>query len=179
MKDLHRSAYSYTRNVADAEDLVQETLLRAFRAFDSLSGEYRLKAWLLSIMRNAWISRYRASMRRPAETLVGDLHDGHVDSKALNSDTHSAEHLVLRDMPDPQLVDALVALPESLRLTVYYVAVVGLSCHEVAAVMSVPKGTVMSRMYRSRLHLRRLLGAYPPLAALEEATTMAPQGQPV
>lgn len=65
IKDLHRSAYAYTRNAADAEDLVQETLLRAFRAFDKLSGDYRLKAWLLSIMRNTWISRYRATMRRP------------------------------------------------------------------------------------------------------------------
>lgn len=165
VKDLHRAAYAYTRNAADAEDLVQETLLRAFRAFDSLTGEYRLKAWLLSIMRNTWISRYRATLRRPPETLTGDLHDGHVDAKGFGPDSHSAEHIVLRDMPDPHVVDALEALPEPLRLTVYYVAVVGLSCHEVSTVMGVPKGTVMSRMYRSRLHLRRHLGAHPHLAA--------------
>jgi RNA polymerase sigma-70 factor (ECF subfamily) len=163
-RELHRYAYAYTRNPADAEDLVQETLLRAFRAFDTLSGEYRLKAWLLCIMRNTWISRHRATLRRPTETLVGDLTDGHVHRGPSSSDTHSAEHLALRDLPEPQLVAALVSLPESLRLTMYYVAVVGMSCHEVASVMGVPKGTVMSRLYRSRLHLRRSLGAHPPVA---------------
>lgn len=163
-RELHRYAYAYTRNAADAEDLVQETLLKAFRAFDTLGGEYRLKAWLLCIMRNTWISRHRATLRRPAETLVGDLNDGHIHGGPSSSGTPSAEHLVLREMPEPQLVAALGALPESLRLTVYYVAVLGLSCHEVASVMGVPKGTVMSRMYRSRLHLRRSLGAHPPVA---------------
>ncbi|MGE2716728.1 sigma-70 family RNA polymerase sigma factor [Mycolicibacterium litorale] len=163
-KDLYRSAFAYTRNAADAEDLVQETLLRAYRAFETLSGEYRLKAWLLSIMRNTWISRYRASLRRPAESLVGDLTDGHLNGGAGSPDTYSAEDLVLANMPDPQLVAALVTLPESLRLTLYYVAVQGLSCHEAATAMGIPKGTVMSRMYRSRHQLRRILGAHPPIS---------------
>lgn len=153
--DLHRRAYAYTRNVADAEDLVQETLLRAFRAFDRLDEDPQLKAWLLCILRNAWISKHRASRSRPAESLIGILGDEQCDVAAPGAS--SAEHVVLRDMPDPRVRAALSALPDPVRLTVYYIAVVGLSCREVAAVMDVPEGTVMSRMHRGRLRLRRSL----------------------
>jgi RNA polymerase sigma-70 factor (ECF subfamily) len=160
--DLHRRAYTYTHNVADAEDLVQETLLRAFRAFDRLGEDPQLKAWLLCILRNVWISKHRALRSRPPESLVGTLGDDQWDMAA--DGAHSAEHLVLRDMPDPTVRAALSALPDPVRLTVYYIAVVGMSCREVAAVMDVPEGTVMSRMHRGRLRLRRSLHDRRPLS---------------
>ncbi|ORB28707.1 sigma-70 family RNA polymerase sigma factor [Mycolicibacterium parafortuitum] len=147
---LKRRAYGYTGNAADAEDLVQETLLKAYRAFPRLGPDPYLKAWLLSILRNTWIAKYRAAQCRPAETLTAEFQDG--DTGAV-----SAEELVLRDIADDRLVAALAELSEPMRLTVYYTAVEGMSCREVARVMGVPEGTVMSRMHRGRAQLRRRL----------------------
>ena len=147
---LQRRAYGYTGNAADAEDLVQETLLKAYRAFPTLGPDPYLKAWLLCILRNTWIAKYRAAQCRPAETLTAEFQDG--DTGAV-----SAEELVLRDIADDRLVAALAELSEPMRLTVYYTAVEGMSCREVARVMGVPEGTVMSRMHRGRAQLRRRL----------------------
>lgn len=158
--ELYRRAYSYTRNAADAEDLVQDTLFRAYRAFHALREGSHIKAWLLRIMQNAWISRYRATLCRPAETLVGRWADGDVGASSgpASAQANSAENIALRDVVDPDLVEALSALPEALRLTIYYVAVRGLTCREVAGVMGVPEGTVLSRLHRGRRQLRKALG---------------------
>lgn len=159
--DLLRRATAYTRNAADAEDLVQETLLKAYRGFDTFGQDRHLKAWLLRIMRNAWINNYRAGQCRPAESLVGDLTDGYLDTASRWSrHESSAEQLALRGVTDPGIVAALADLPENLRLTMYYVAIVGLSYREAAEAMRVPPGTVMSRMHRGRILLRRSLGAH-------------------
>lgn len=157
--DLHRRAYAYVRDTSDAEDLVQETLLRAYRAFDRLGDDYHLMPWLLAIMRNTWISRYRAAKRRPTESLVGEFIDTYVDASArgASGETWSAEDTALRNMSDPALVAALSDLPESLRLTMYYTAIVGMSCREVSQLMDIPKGTVMSRLHRGRHQMRRAL----------------------
>jgi RNA polymerase sigma-70 factor (ECF subfamily) len=154
---LYRRALSLTRNGADAEDLVQETLLKAYRSFHTLGEDPRLLAWLTCIMRNAWINSHRASSRRPTEELSGD-----VDDLEGGRGAPSAEHVALHGVPSPALASALSALPESMRQTMYYFAVEGLSCREVATVMGVPPGTVMSRLHRSRRHLRDALhGALP------------------
>ncbi|ULN50654.1 sigma-70 family RNA polymerase sigma factor [Mycolicibacterium goodii] len=157
--DLHRRAYAYVRDTSDAEDLVQETLLRAYRAFDRLGENYQLMPWLLAIMRNTWISRYRAAKRRPAESLVGEFLETYVDvsSRGTSGETRSAEDAALRNMSDPAVVAALSDLPESLRLTMYYTAIVGMSCREVSTLMDIPKGTVMSRLHRGRHQMRRAL----------------------
>jgi RNA polymerase sigma-70 factor (ECF subfamily) len=158
--DLHRRATAYTKNAADAEDLVQETLLKAYRRFDTLGRDRHLKAWLLRIMRNTWINIYRAGLCRPAEALVGDLTDGYFDTMSRWSHHEcSAEHTALRGVVDPGTVAALRALPETICLTVYYIAIVGMSYREVSTAMRVPPGTVMSRMHRGRLLLRRSLAA--------------------
>ncbi|AQT83105.1 hypothetical protein B1R94_25760 [Mycolicibacterium litorale] len=158
--ELYRRAYSYTRNTADAEDLLQDTLFRAYRAFHALREGSHIRAWLLRIMQNVWISRYRATLCRPAETLVGQWTDGHVDDgygPAL-AQAGSAESVALLDVVDPEILRALSALPEALRLTVFYVAVRGMTCREVAAFMGVPEGTVLSRLHRGRRQLRTALG---------------------
>ena len=162
--DLRWRAWSYTRNAADAEDLVQETLLKAFRAFDSFREDTHLRAWLVSIMRNTWISNHRTSQRRPTEVLSGDIADGLLDAVALPGTPHalSAEHQALRHVLDPELTEALQALSADIRETLYYVAVCGMSGREVAEVMGVPEATVLSRMYRARIKLRQSIGVNSP-----------------
>lgn len=158
--DLRRRAWSYTKNAADAEDLVQETLLKAFRAFDRFREDTHLRAWLVSIMRNTWISNHRTSQRRPTEVLSGHVADGHLDAVALPLAAHalSAEHHALRHVLDPELVEALQALPADIRKTFYYVAICGMASRQASEVMGIPEGTVLSRMHRARIKLRRALG---------------------
>jgi RNA polymerase sigma-70 factor, ECF subfamily len=158
--DLYRYALSRTKNAADAEDLVQETLLKAFKAYDGVREDTYFKAWTLTIMRHTWISNYRATERRPAEHLVGDVSDEKLPStpRDASGDMLSAEHHALRDHLDPDMIDALHALPENMRQTVYYIAIEGMKYREAAAVMGVSEGTVMSRMHRIRQNLRLALG---------------------
>jgi RNA polymerase sigma-70 factor (ECF subfamily) len=157
--DLRGRAWSYTKNDADADDLVQETLLKAFRAFDRLREDTNLRGWLVCIMRNTWISNYRTAQRRPAEVLSGDFADGHLDFGALPevARAHSAEHHALRHVMDPDLLAALLALPADMRKTIYYVAVCGMGSRGAAEIMGIPEGTVLSRMHRSRIKLRESL----------------------
>jgi RNA polymerase sigma-70 factor (ECF subfamily) len=153
---LHRYAFAYTRNKADAEDLVQETLLKGFKAFDRVSDNTNFKAWLLTIMKNAWISNHRAAIRRPAERLVPDVAD-HQSASASAEAASSAENMALRDVIDGDVRQAVLDLSEELRRTVYFVAIEGMKCYEVAEVMGVSPGTVFSRLHRCRRYLRRSL----------------------
>jgi RNA polymerase sigma-70 factor (ECF subfamily) len=157
--DLRRRAWFYTKNDADADDLVQETLLKAFKAFRRLRMDTDLRQWLVCIMRNTWISNYRTTQRRPAEVLSGDFADGHLDSGALPGAARapSAEHHALRHVMDPDLLAALLALPADTRKTIYYVAVCGMGSREAAEIMGIPQGTVLSRMHRIRTKLRESL----------------------
>jgi len=152
--DLHRRAWAYTKNSADAEDLVQETLLKAYKAFGQLRADTQLRAWLMCIMRNTWISNFRAAQRRPDEVLIGDVADGRLDSESSHGHAVSAEYQALSHVLDPELVSALLALSEDVRETVYYVAIRGMGCREAAEAMGVPEGTVLSRMHRTRIKLR-------------------------
>jgi RNA polymerase sigma-70 factor, ECF subfamily len=153
---LHRHALAYTRNRADAEDLVQDTLLRAFKAFDRVSDNTHFKAWLLTIMRNAWITTHGAAVHRPAERLVPGVAE-HPTAAALAEDSSSAEHLALRNVIDTDVRRAVLGLSEEMRRTVYFVAVEGMNCREVAEVMGVSQGTVLSRLHCCRRYLRRSL----------------------
>jgi RNA polymerase sigma-70 factor (ECF subfamily) len=149
--ELYRRAVGYTKNYADAEDLVQETLLKAYNAFDRLREDTYLRAWLLRIMRNTWISDYRARLRRPSESLVGEVDEG-------TEHAQSAENQVFRQLLAPDVRDALLSLSIEMRETLYWVAIEGMSYREAADIMGVPEGTVMSRMHRSRASMRRSLG---------------------
>ncbi|EHB59109.1 RNA polymerase, sigma-24 subunit, ECF subfamily [Mycolicibacterium rhodesiae JS60] len=149
--ELYRRALGYTMNAADAEDLVQETMLKAYNAFGRLGEDAHLRAWLLRIMRNTWISDYRARLRRPDENLVGAVDEA--SERAM-----SAESQVFRHQLDPDLRAALLSLSTEMRETLYWVAVEGMTYRETADIMGVPEGTVMSRMHRSRASMRRSLG---------------------
>jgi RNA polymerase sigma-70 factor (ECF subfamily) len=158
--DLYRYALSRTKNAADAEDLVQDTMLKAFRAYGAVREDTYFKAWTLTIMKHTWISNHRATERRPAEHLVGDVSDEQVPSWSpdASEDMLSAEHHALRDLLDSEMTDALSALPEDMRRTVYYIAIEGMKYREAADLMGVSEGTVMSRMHRIRTKLRLALG---------------------
>jgi len=158
MGDLHRQALRMTRHHADAEDLVQDTLTKAFAAFDSLRPESNIWAWLHRIMVNTHISNCRKTQRRPAQ-LAEHITDLQVVLGAAHSATGlpSAEDQALKGFGDHDVTAAMRALPEQFRTTVYYADIQGLRCKEIAAVMNTPLGTVVSRLHRGRRQLRRLL----------------------
>ena len=150
---LYRAARRYTRNAADAEDLVQETIVKAYAGFHRFNDGTNVRAWLYRILTNTWISSYRTAQRRPDEVLSAD-----VTEVWPNAGGHqSAEVAVLERMPDDEVRDALQALPEAQRLIVYYADVEGFRYREIAEILDVPLGTVMSRLHRGRANLRALL----------------------
>ncbi|MGK5532523.1 RNA polymerase sigma factor [Streptomyces sp. URMC 129] len=153
---LLRVALSLTAQPADAEDLVQETLLRAFRAVDRFDGRHP-RAWLLTIMRNAEANRHRR--RRPQ--LLDDP-DADLDRFAVSPAGRAAspEELVVGEAFDDAVEAAVAALPGKHRQAVLLVDVNGLTYAEAARVLGVPEGTVMSRLHRARRRIRdRLVGA--------------------
>jgi RNA polymerase sigma-70 factor (ECF subfamily) len=149
---LYRGALRYTRTTADAEDLVQETMAKAYAGFHSFTEGSNLRAWLFRIMTNTWITSYRTAQRRPDEVLAADVTD--VRSSTA---TPSAELAALNAMGDDEVLDALRTLPEGQRLIVYYADVEGFRYKEIATILDMPVGTVMSRLHRGRKNLRALL----------------------
>src|SRR6201993_941520 len=157
--DLHRQALRMTRHHADAEDLVQDTMTKAFAAFDSFRPDSNIAAWLYRILVNTHISNCRKPQRRPTQQLEEGITDIHLLASAARSGggLASAEDQALKRFGDHDLIAAMRALPEQFRTTVYYADVEGLQCKEIAAVMNAPIGTVVSRLHRGRRQLRRLL----------------------
>lgn len=151
---LLRVANTLTRNHAEAEDLVQDTLLRAFRAIDSFDGRHP-RAWLLTILRNTHINRNRR--QRP------ELLDDPERTMATVADTSTTgetpEGLVVGATFDAVVEDALAHLPDDFRRTIELVDTQGLAYAEAAEVLGVPVGTVMSRIHRARHRIRDRLTA--------------------
>jgi RNA polymerase sigma-70 factor (ECF subfamily) len=150
---LYRAARRYTRSTADAEDLVQETMVKAYAGFHTFTVGTNIRAWLFRILTNTWITSYRTAARRPDEVLAADV----TDMRPSASQDQSAELAVLEAMGDEDVRDALQALPEGQRLVVYYADVEGFRYKEIAAILDTPLGTVMSRLHRGRANLRALL----------------------
>lgn len=152
---LHRVAYSITRKQADAEDLVQDTLLRAYRAIDRFDGRYP-RAWLLTIMRNAQVNRVRRKrpelMHDPDETMSRVADD--------SIEGADAESIVLDQHLSAPLESALAALPEKFKMVVELVDMHQLSYQEAADSLGIPVGTVMSRLHRARRNIRTHLEAF-------------------
>lgn len=149
---LFRVAMSITRNRSDAEDLVQDTMLRAFRSIERFDGRYP-RAWPLTIMRNAQINRTRR--RRPG--LLSDP-DAFADRDArMADDAPGPEQQVVDCQIDERVERAFLALPEAYREVVALVDLAGLSYAEAASVLDIPQGTVMSRLHRGRKRVRAAL----------------------
>ena len=153
---LYAAARRRTRSRADAEDLLQETLAKAYAGFDGFRENSNVKAWLFRILTNTWINSYRTAQRPPDECLTGEVTDLHLPSVARHSSIglQSAEMQALDSMGDDEIRKALAALPEGQRLAVYYADVEGLRYKEIARLTSAPVGTVMSRVHRGRRSLR-------------------------
>ena len=147
---MWRVAMSLTRNRADAEDLVQESLLRAYRAIDSFDGRYP-RAWLLTILRNTERNRHRR--RRPS--LLNDPEI--VEERGPATEADAVERRAEDREFDEAVTAALEELPENFRRVVELVDVDGLTYQEAADVLDVPLGTVMSRLHRARRRIRDVL----------------------
>ncbi|MDV3123691.1 sigma-70 family RNA polymerase sigma factor [Mycobacterium sp. 21AC1] len=156
---LFAGAMRMTLQRTDAEDLVQETLVRAYAGFRSFQQGTNLTGWLFRIQTNAHISSCRKRMRRPLETITDTIHDWQLAANAERSPRtlRSAELEVLESLPDNDIRKALDALPEAFRMAVYYADVEGLTYNEIRDIMGTPAGTVVSRIHRGRSQLRVLL----------------------
>jgi len=156
---LYSAALRMTRNPADAQDVVQETFLKAYRAFHSYTEGTNLKAWLYRILTNTYINTYRKAQRRPSEVELGELQDLYLYKRLgeASGATQSAEADMLDDFVDTDIIDALESLPEVFRMPVLYADVEGFSYKEIAEILDVPIGTVMSRLHRGRKALQKKL----------------------
>lgn len=156
---LYSAALRMTRNPADAEDVVQETYLKAYRAYDSYQEGTNLKAWLYRILTNTYINKYRKAQRRPNEVELGELQDLYLYKRLgeTSGASESAEKEALDMFVDDDIIAALESLPENFRLPVLYADVEGFSYKEIAEILDVPIGTVMSRLHRGRKALQRKL----------------------
>ncbi len=158
---LYSAALRMTRNGADAEDLVQDTYLRAYRGFATFSDGTNLRAWLFRILTNTFINTYRAKQRRPQETELADVEDLYLYRRIANIDASlSAEDTLFNLFTDDEVKRALEELPDAFRLPVLLADVEGFSYKEIAEMLDIPIGTVMSRLHRGRKAMQKALTDY-------------------
>ncbi|OBG80011.1 RNA polymerase subunit sigma, partial [Mycobacterium sp. E802] len=158
-EQIERGARRLTHNRYDAEDLVQETLLKAYSGFHTFKPGSNARAWLFRIMYNTWINSYRTTQRRPEEVLAESVTDAQLAAALAGSpiELASAELAALESMGDDEVRRAMEALPDFQRVIVYYADVACFRYKEIAELMDIPVGTVMSRLHRARRNLRKLL----------------------
>ena len=186
MPSLYTAALRMTRNAADAEDLVQETYLKAYRAWDSVQQGTNLKAWLYRILTNTFINRYRAKKRRPDESDLDEIEDLYLYRRLGGLEAaqtgRSAEDEVMDLFTETDVKAAIEALPENFRIAVLLADVEGFSYKEIAEILDIPIGTVMSRLHRGRKALQRALVDFGTQRGLVSDTGRAPtqdrDGQP-
>jgi RNA polymerase sigma-70 factor (ECF subfamily) len=161
MPALYSAALRMTRNAADAEDLVQETYLRAYRGFGGFTEGTNLRAWLYRILTNTYINSYRAKKRRPEIADVEDVEDLYLYHRlapsADGAPSRSAEEEALASFTDDEVKAAIESLPDAFRIAVLLADVEGFSYKEIAEITEVPIGTVMSRIHRGRRALQKAL----------------------
>jgi RNA polymerase sigma-70 factor, ECF subfamily len=185
---LYSAALRMTRNQADAEDLVQDTYLRAYRGFDSFTEGTNLRAWLFRILTNTYINSYRARQRRPEETELDSLEDFYLYRRIGGIEqalaARSAEDELMDLFTDDEVKQALEDLPENFRLAVLLADVEGFSYKEIAEMLEIPIGTVMSRLHRGRKSMQKALfdfaegrGLVPPSPAPDQEPAAGPERQ--
>jgi RNA polymerase sigma-70 factor, ECF subfamily len=156
---LYQHALHMCHNHADAEDLVQDTMVKAYSSFHSLVPDTSLKAWLYRIQTNTYIDGYRRKLRQPIQCSTNGLTEQELAAHARRTSTGpvSAEDEVLAALPDTEIMAAMQSLPDQFRAAVYYADVEGFRYQEIADIMGTSHGTVQSRLARGRQHLRRVL----------------------
>jgi RNA polymerase sigma-70 factor (ECF subfamily) len=183
MTPLYAAALRMTRNPTEAEDLVQETYLRAFRGFEGFQEGTNLKAWLYRILTNTYINFYRAKKRRPEQTELEDVEDlylyrrlGGLEAAAAG---RSAEDELLDFFTEAEVATAVEELPEQFRMAVLLADVEGFSYKEIAEILDIPIGTVMSRLHRGRKALQKKLYDFASARGLVDVHAGAADGEPV
>lgn len=176
---LFSTAMRMTRNRSDAEDLVQETFIKAWRSFATYQQGTNLRAWLFRIMTNTYINKYNAQQRKPTETELDDVEElflykrlGAVDQSQLSQ---SAEDQMLSMFTDDEVKNALEELPDQFRIPVLMSDVEGFSYKEIAEILEIPLGTVMSRLHRGRKSMQKMLYEYAKKRGLINEALL-PQG---
>lgn len=176
---LFSTAMRMTRNRADAEDLVQETFVKAWRSSSTFQEGTNLRAWLFRIMTNTFINKYNAQQRRPQETELDEVEElflfrrlGAFDQSKMSS---SAEDQLLEFFTDDEVKTAIEELPEMFRIPVLLSDVDGFAYKEIAEMLDVPIGTVMSRLHRGRKMMQKLLYTYAKDRGLVDESLLSPQ----
>lgn len=161
MNQLYAAALRYTKNPEDAQDLVQDTYAKAYTSFHQFEPGTNLKAWLYRVLTTTFINTYRKDQRRP-QTSDSELEDWQIaEASSHTSDQgKSTEDVVLENLPDSDIKKALAEIPEEFRMVVYLADVEGFAYKEIAEIVGVPAGTVMSRLHRGRKQLREKLSDY-------------------
>lgn len=161
---LSRRARRLTRNDADADDLLQDALLHAFKGFHTFQEGSNLKAWLFKILYHRWVTTHRAMQCRPSEVSADNVPEARFADGVARAQTagRSAEAEVLESWPQGEVEQALKALPLGFAAAVYYTDVQGYTYAETAAILDIPVGTVMSRSSRARQRLRIALAHLAP-----------------
>jgi RNA polymerase sigma-70 factor (ECF subfamily) len=161
MDALYATALRLTRNPADAEDLVQETYLKAHRFWDRYTPGTNCRAWLYKILTNTRINQYVRESKRPARVGFDDV-EALVEDKpspVLHEET-GGDMAVFADLLDDEVKQALESIPEEFRTVLILSAMEGFAYKEIATILEIPIGTVMSRLYRARRHLQGNLRHY-------------------
>jgi RNA polymerase sigma-70 factor (ECF subfamily) len=151
---LYPTALGMTRNRCDAEDLVQETLAKAYAAFSQFRPGTNLRAWLYRIQTTTFINSCRKHRREPARLLRGDMLELQRTADPVSRPAASAESEALSQLSGSEVMSALRALPDGFGAVIYLADIEGYPYREIAEILGIPIGTVMSRLHRGRARLR-------------------------
>lgn len=160
LDSLYNFALHLTTDPSDAEDLVQDTIVKAFRFFDSYEKGTNAKAWLFRILKNSFINNYRKNLKKPQSVDYDEVSSYYESVRAERTDTTDLESIMFRNLMDDNFSSALAKLPEDFRTVVLLCDVDGFTYEEISNMLDVPIGTIRSRLHRGRNLLKTELYEY-------------------